>query len=147
MESVVEELMGKLPGVSVVTYTAEPFLPSIFLHGPKSMFPPDRNHPFCVLHIMFVWEDRAHDNDIHEAIKESARWLAEAAPSDGGASEPATELLATNIEKTKLAKYPNIAIFGTPLDKMYGSNVERLRELKVQVDPKDVMGLAGGWKF
>jgi berberine-like enzyme len=30
---------------------------------------------------------------------------------------------------------------------MYGENVERLRKIRAVVDPEDVMGLAGGWKF
>ena len=45
------------------------------------------------------------------------------------------------------AKYPNYALFGTPLEDMYGGNVERLHEIRVAIDPEDVMGLAGGWKF
>jgi hypothetical protein len=45
------------------------------------------------------------------------------------------------------AKYPNYALFCTPLEDMYGGNVERLRKIRAAVDPEDVMGLAGGWKF
>jgi hypothetical protein len=45
------------------------------------------------------------------------------------------------------APYPNYALFGTPLEDMYGANVERLRKIRAAIDPEDVMGLAGGWKF
>jgi hypothetical protein len=45
------------------------------------------------------------------------------------------------------AKYVNYALFGTPLEDMYGGNVERLRKIRAAMDPEDVMGLAGGWKF
>lgn len=47
------------------------------------------------------------------------------------------------------ASYPNYAIFDTPLEQMYETNVDRLREIKARedVDPTDVMGLAGGFKF
>ena len=45
------------------------------------------------------------------------------------------------------AKYPNYALFGTPLEDMYGGNVEKLRKIKAAIDPDDVMGLTGGWKF
>ncbi len=45
------------------------------------------------------------------------------------------------------AKYPNYALFGIPLEDMYGGNVERLRKIKAAIDPDDVMGLTGGWKF
>ena len=30
---------------------------------------------------------------------------------------------------------------------IYGGNVERLWKIRAAIDPKDVMGLAGGWKF
>jgi hypothetical protein len=45
------------------------------------------------------------------------------------------------------AQYGNYALFGTPLEEVYGGHLERLREIRVKYDPEDVMGLAGGWKF
>ncbi len=42
------------------------------------------------------------------------------------------------------AIYPNHALFGTPLEDIYGGNVERLRKIRAMNDPEDVMGLAGG---
>jgi hypothetical protein len=45
------------------------------------------------------------------------------------------------------APYVNYALFGTPLERMYGENLDRLRKIKKAYDPEDVMGLAGGWKF
>ena len=55
--------------------------------------------------------------------------------------------LADGQNVSHAAKYPNYALFGTPLEDMYGGNVERLREIRAAVDPEDVMGLTGGWKF
>ena len=48
---------------------------------------------------------------------------------------------------TNAAVYVNYALFGTPLKDMYGGNVERPRKIRAAIDPEDVMGLAGGWKF
>ncbi len=45
------------------------------------------------------------------------------------------------------AKYPNYALFATPLEDLYGGDVERLRKIKAAIDPDDVMGLTGGWKL
>ena len=45
------------------------------------------------------------------------------------------------------APYVNYALFGTPLEAMYGEHLARLRGIKKKKDPEDVMGLAGGWKF
>jgi hypothetical protein len=55
--------------------------------------------------------------------------------------------LADGQNVSRAALYPNYALFGTPLEDMYGGNVERLQKIKAAVDPEDVMGLAGGWKF
>jgi len=35
----------------------------------------------------------------------------------------------------------------TPLERMYGTNVAKLKALRKEVDPNGVMGLAGGFKF
>jgi hypothetical protein len=43
--------------------------------------------------------------------------------------------------------YVNYALFGTPIEDIYGHNVPRLREIKAEIDPENVMGLAGGFKF
>ena len=45
------------------------------------------------------------------------------------------------------AHYTNNALYGTPLEKMYGKNVGRLRAIKKKYDPFGVMDLTGGFKF
>jgi FAD/FMN-containing dehydrogenase len=42
--------------------------------------------------------------------------------------------------------YPNYAIYGTPAEQIWGSNLPLLRKFKKVYDPKNVMGLAGGFK-
>lgn len=53
--------------------------------------------------------------------------------------------LGQDIETASL--YTNYAIFDTPLERMYGDNVQYLRAIKQEVDPNNVMALAGGFKF
>ena len=43
--------------------------------------------------------------------------------------------------------YLNYTLFDEPLENIDGSNLPRLREIKAEIDPEDVMGLAGGFKF
>ena len=69
-----------------------------------------------------------------DAMRLSAASLVEAGIKDGQ-------------DLKNAAPYVNYALFGTPLETMYGQHLERLREIREEYDPKDVMGLAGGWKF
>jgi Berberine and berberine like len=55
--------------------------------------------------------------------------------------------LADGQNVSHAAIYVNYALYGTPLKDMYGGNVGRLREIRATIDPDDVMGLSGGWKF
>ncbi len=38
----------------------------------------------------------------------------------------------------------NYALFGTPVEVMYGEYLGQLRKIKNEYDPDDFMGLAGG---
>jgi hypothetical protein len=42
--------------------------------------------------------------------------------------------------------YSNYALSDTPLELIYGGNIDRLRAIKRIVDPTNIMGLSGGWK-
>jgi len=46
-----------------------------------------------------------------------------------------------------MALYGNYVDANTPLVDIYGDNLPRLRALKAKIDPHNVMGLAGGFKF
>lgn len=46
-----------------------------------------------------------------------------------------------------LALYGNYVDANTPLCDIYGDNLPYLQALKTKIDPNNVMGLAGGFKF
>jgi hypothetical protein len=56
-------------------------------------------------------------------------------------------VLADGQDLSQAAVYVNYALFDTPLEDIYGENVPRLRKIRAEIDPEDVMGLAGGFKF
>ncbi|KAF8915498.1 hypothetical protein CPB85DRAFT_1172110, partial [Mucidula mucida] len=43
--------------------------------------------------------------------------------------------------------YPNYALYDVPVERIFGNNLKRLRDIKARVDPRDVMALTGGFKL
>ncbi len=121
------------PSVLVV-YTIDPFESDFLTHGGPSAYPPDRTRPVFPSSIYYGWTDKSVDKHMGDAIRTSTATLERAGTQDGQ-------------DLKNAAAYVNYAISGTPLEKIYGGNLPRLREIREKYDPKDVMGLAGGWKF
>ena len=118
-----------------VSYDIEPFLPDILTHGSDSAYPADRSKAYLPTNLYFAWLFEADDKIMHDAITQSAAQLTAVAKKDG-----------QNIDDAAL--YGNYAIYDTPVERIYGSdNLNRLKAIKTQYDPNNVMGLAGGWKF
>ena len=106
----------------------------IFSHGSDSAYPPDRSHVIFPTSIATIWSNASLDETMAFALRNISNAIHAAALADG-----------QNVSHAAI--YPNYALFDTPLEDMYGGNVERLRQIKAAIDPEDVMGLAGGWKF
>ncbi|KAH9167785.1 FAD-binding domain-containing protein [Lactarius sanguifluus] len=123
-----------LDGGVAIAALAEPFDRGVFTHGTPSAYPPDRSRVSFPSILSFSWSNSSLDGIMARAIRESANSLRAAALKDGQDVEHA-------------AVYPNYGLFDTPLEDMYGKNVPRLRALRRAVDPGDVMGLAGGFRF
>ncbi|KAF9225356.1 FAD-binding domain-containing protein [Gyrodon lividus] len=146
----------------IVTITFEPFgfLRELDLNKGSvshAAVPPRRTratgaHPL----VMYAaWEDPTMDERMHEAIrtvmetldeKLTTAHVDEANTQDFGEEK---NLLATPmiVPIPPLELYGNYAIIGTPVEDIYGDSLPRLRKIKEEVDPGNVMGLAGGWKF
>jgi hypothetical protein len=117
-----------------LTSTFEPFDEGVFSHGSGSAYPPDRSHAIFPSQLTVEWSDASLDETMAFALRQISNTVQAAALADG-----------QNVSHA--AKYANYALFGTPLEDIYGENVDRLREIRAAIDPEDVMGLAGGWKF
>ncbi|KAH9048464.1 FAD-binding domain-containing protein [Lactarius hengduanensis] len=119
---------------ATVTTTLEPFANTLFSHGAPSAYPPDRSHVVFPSIASCQWSDASLDttmaNALHQIIDEAR-----------------AAVLADGQNVSHAAVYVNYALFDTPLKDMYGSNVARLRKMKAKIDPENVMGLAGGFKF
>ncbi|KAJ7764427.1 FAD-binding domain-containing protein [Mycena metata] len=126
-----------LAGLISMSYDIEPFLPSIYTHSTSpSAFPPrDANPPgYLPLNLHFAWTPSTSDDLMHAALRQSAAHLTQVAMNEGQAIVDAP-------------LYTNYALYDTALERIYGPNLPRLRRIKKEVDPGNVMGLAGGFKF
>ncbi|THH19350.1 hypothetical protein EW146_g1809 [Bondarzewia mesenterica] len=123
-----------LDTATFVSYDVEPFAPSLFTHGSASAYPPDRSRGLLPLNIYFAWGASLADSAMYDAITQSSQTITAAAISDGQ-------------DIADAAIYGNYALFDTPLENIYGSNVDRLKSIKQVYDPDNVMGLTGGFKF
>jgi hypothetical protein len=118
----------------LIIYTLDPFEPDFLTHGGPSAYPPDRCRAVFPSSIYLGWTNASADGYMADALRLSAASLVEAGIQDGQ-------------DLKNAAPYVNYALIGTPLETMYGEHLERLRKIRKQYDPEDVMGLAGGWKF
>lgn len=128
------EKLSQYDDSMLVASTVEPLEPGFLTHGSPSAYPPDRSLAILPSNIYFAWTKASADEFIAEAMRLLAASLVEAGIQDGQ-------------DLKNAAPYLNYALFGTPLELMYGEHLERLRDIKKKYDPEDVMGLAGGWKF
>ncbi|KAI0073234.1 hypothetical protein K474DRAFT_1710896 [Panus rudis PR-1116 ss-1] len=111
---------------------AEPFLPSILSHAfGSSAYPPNRAQRFQPQAIYYyTWEDPQSDEVMQDAARASACQLRNVALSEG-----------QDIADAPL--YGKYAIFDTPVEQIYGNNLPKLKRIKAEYDPDNVMGLSG----
>ncbi|KAJ2935499.1 hypothetical protein H1R20_g1593, partial [Candolleomyces eurysporus] len=119
-----------------MTLVAEPFLPTILSHNPaRTAYPFTRSKVYSPFNILFTWADPSQDAVFERAIREMKEQLYAALLAEG----------QSDIVNAPL--YPNYALWDTPVQKIYGSNLPALKSVKSRVDPSNVMGLAGGFKI
>ncbi|KAJ7727606.1 FAD dependent oxidoreductase [Mycena metata] len=115
-------------------YHMEPFINTLLTHNTTpTAWPFFRSKKFVPLQMQFTWSNPAHDATLRGFMEQSAVHLTNVANQDGQAIQ-------------QLPLYPNYGLYTSPPAKIYGSNIPRLQAIQAQVDPQNVMGLAGGWK-
>ncbi|KAI9449848.1 FAD-binding domain-containing protein [Lactarius psammicola] len=126
--------IGALDPNVTVALTFEPFLRDVYSHGSDSAYPPDRSYALFPTAVTFAYNNASLDDTISKGLRSYSDTVTAAAVADG-----------QNVSHASV--YPNYALFDTPLEDIYGENLPRLRAIKKAVDPKNVMGLAGGFKL
>ena len=115
-------------------YIVEIFLPDYYSHGTPSAWPPNRDIAHMLLDVAFAWYEESHDEAVYDVLRKSMAKLRVDAEDEGQVLDNAS-------------LYPNLPISNTPMERMYGGNLGKLRLLRDKYDPKRVMDLTGGWKF
>lgn len=120
----------------LVIFNLDVFESDIFTHGGPSAYPPDRSRTIFPSSVLVGWNDKSLDKDkyVYDSVRNLSASVTKTGIKDGQDLKDA-------------AHYPNYALYGTPLDKMYGKNVERLHKIKKRYDPFHVMDLTGGFRF
>jgi hypothetical protein len=120
----------------VIIFNLDPFESDIFTHGAPSAYPPDRSRAIFPSSLFVAWNEKSLDKDryVYDSVRSLSASIIEAGIKDGQDLRDASH-------------YPNYAVYGTPLEKMYGKNVKRLHEIKEKYDPFHVMELTGGFRF
>ena len=118
----------------LIIFNLDAYEAGVFEHGPPSAYPPERSQTVLPSSLLVAWNDKALDKLAYDSIRSLSASVTEAGIEDGQDLKDA-------------ATYPNYAITGTPLEKMYGKNVPRLRQIKKKYDPFRIMDLTGGFKF
>jgi len=88
------------------------------------------------MNIFFAWNSTTGDAAHRTALVATTATLQTLANSVDNGTVP-----------QNLELYPNYAMSGTPLERLYGvEGLKRLRKVAKRVDPGQVMTLTGGWK-
>ena len=121
---------------TLILFNLDAFESDIFTHGGPSAYPPDRSHAVLPSSLFVAWNNKSLDKDkyVYDSLRNLSASIIEAGIKDGQ-------------DLMDAAHYPNNAIYGTPIEQIYGKNVERLRKIKKKYDPFRIMDLTGGFKL
>ncbi|CAF2665267.1 unnamed protein product [Rotaria sp. Silwood2] len=92
--------------------------------------------PLLPFLIQFGWTLSSDDDVFIGGLKSISNAILQTALDDG-----------QDVGGSKQILYPNYALEDTPLEKMYGNNLPKLRRIRKAWDPNNIMCLCGGFKF
>jgi hypothetical protein len=119
----------------IVSYDVDIYLPSLYDHvDSPTAYPASRSKGYSFIEVYYGWADSEFDDTVFDVVNASAQHMIDALTQAGQ-------------DVADVPVYPNNAPPDTSLERMYGTNVPRLQAIKKAVDPDNVMGLSGGWKF
>ncbi|QRV98416.1 FAD-binding domain protein [Ceratobasidium sp. AG-Ba] len=123
-----------LLGTTVTSYGVEPFLQTMTSRNKGGAYP--HGDFLMPLILDYAWIGGSKDNSILAEMQESVQVIYNQAVAEG-----------QDIAGPKQIRYGNYAPAGLGLESIYGNNLVELWQLKALIDPNNIMGLAGGFRF
>ncbi|KAI0301749.1 hypothetical protein B0F90DRAFT_1816959 [Multifurca ochricompacta] len=105
----------------LIVFSLDPFESDFLTHGEPSAYPPDRSQIVHPSSLYFGWSDKSLDKYMYDNMRQLSESVIEAGIKDGQ-------------DVRNAAHYPNYALFGTPLEKLYGDNLKRLRGIRRETE-------------
>ncbi|KIK57952.1 hypothetical protein GYMLUDRAFT_171900 [Collybiopsis luxurians FD-317 M1] len=123
-------------GSVLVACGVEPFHPSALASGTTqtAAYPYTREHIYFPTLMTFYWVPPSMDDKMTATRNSSTNTLRSVLSAENGGAAPGVP-------------YSNYAASTTTAQQLFGGNLDRLMRIKARVDPKNVMGLAGGFKI
>jgi hypothetical protein len=127
--------IGLLRSGVLLTVTVEPFSPGAFAHASgQEAYPHDSEYTCFPTNLSVSWLNPLDDGYWKDTILSIAQKITKAAVEEGQ-------------DLSKCPSYPNYALSTTPLEKMYLDRLPALQAYRAQIDPHNIMKLAGGFKL
>jgi hypothetical protein len=122
-------------GGKMIVIDIWPFLSSMFDNSSEAAWPHKKGHPNGPLVVYFLWEGEENDKIWITQMANALDHIRRVALHEKCTTEGA-------------AVYCNTTLWeNTTVEDIYRANLGRLSKLRKQFDPKDVMGLTGGFRI
>ena len=121
----------------LIAFLIEPYISTYLDKSQGGAYPhPASSTPLFPIGIQLGWILPSEDGLFLNQLETSRKTILQLALNDGQKVGGAKQIL-----------YPNFGPVNTPLSRMYGNNVAKLRKIRKDWDPDNVMYLTGGFKF
>jgi len=112
-----------------------PFTKAMFDRATESAWPHEKDKPNCPIIVYFTWEGKEHDKYWTGTMESTLKKLRDKVHSEREQSKALPYFISTAFAEA------------TSVEDLYGAHLEKLKQLRKEYDPNDVMGLTGGFKI